>query len=469
MAALYRTGVNMRFNEFKVILREAKEVLYYSVGDSHSQGVSAEGKRPGWKALGKNGSPSTAAMHMKAIQSIPKGSVVAISLGANDLAMFPNESTNSIANRVSGIVNAATDRGLEVVFLLPTLPAANKPKDPRREQLRKSLSNVINVPIIDLGIAANSDPMGLHLDPSGYAKIATQVTQTAKSSAKTATEEKPKKGQGAQSKSTVTTLAVPTGRVGPEVADIQKVLIALGYELPKHGVDGVRGPETVSAVKQFQRAAGVTVDGDPGPETVAALNKLISSKGVTFTKSTSTDVKGTMPGVTDIEDSDIEKLGGIEKGAMADKAKASAETYLGRPMSDDEWDWLVRATGAESSYNVKSYAMVMGSILNRARSYRKNGVIAALKARNQFQAVTGTAADGHRPSPNFVRGPNSKQLKAICTAAIQYLPRVSHDQRDFTATNPAAYGKGTNIGYLHAMRNRGGQEIAGSHFNTELA
>jgi hypothetical protein len=137
-------------------------------------------------------------------------------------------------------------------------------------------------------------------------------------------------------------------------------------------------------------------------------------------------------------------------------------------MNDDEWDYLIRATTAESAYNVKSYAMVMASILNRARDYGKNGVIAALKARNQFQAVTGTAADGHKPSPNFIRGPNAKQLHAICAGAIQYLPLVSRNQRNFSATNPAAYGPGTNIGWLRKLQKDGGQEIAGSHFNTTL-
>jgi len=263
-------------------------------------------------------------------------------------------------------------------------------------------------------------------------------------------------------------ISVPQGRVGTAVADIQKALLALGYKLPKHGVDGVRGPETSSAVKQFQKDNGLTVDGDPGTETVAALNKLIVSKGITFEKSTPADVKGKMRGVTDVEDDDVEKLGGIPKDQLTDKARKSADDYLGRSISDDEWDYLVRATTAESSYNVKSYAMVMASILNRARDYGKNGVIAALKARNQFQAVTGTAADGHKPSPNFVRGPNAKQLHAICVGAIQYLPSVSRNQRNFSATNPAAYGAGTNIGWLRKLQKGGGQEIAGSHFNTSL-
>lgn len=264
-------------------------------------------------------------------------------------------------------------------------------------------------------------------------------------------------------------LTVPYGRVGIAVADIQRVLLALGYKLPKHGVDGVRGPETSAAVRQFQDDNGLTVDGDPGPETVGALNKLIASKGIKFEKSTQADVKGKLRGVTDVDDSDIEQYGSITKDQLTDQARKSAEDYIGRPLSDSEWDWLVRATSAESAYSAKSYAMVMASILNRARDYGKNGVIGALKAFNQFQAVTGTKANGHKPSGNFVRGPNARQLHGICAGAIQYLPKVSHNQRDFSASNPDAYGPGTDISWLRKLQKQGGQEIAGSHFNTTLS
>lgn len=65
----------------------------------------------------------------------------------------------------------------------------------------------------------------------------------------------------------------------------------MGYKLPQHGADGIRGPETSAAVEKFQQDNNLTVDGDPGPETVGALNKLIASKGIKIEKSTSADVK----------------------------------------------------------------------------------------------------------------------------------------------------------------------------------
>ena len=101
---------------------------------------------------------------------------------------------------------------------------------------------------------------------------------------------------------------VPKGRRGVEVADVQKALIALGYPLPKHGVDGIRGPETVDAVKKFQGDNGLTVDGDPGPATVAKLNDVLKSKpdvASKLTKSTAADVKAA-PSASSVDTSAIQ-------------------------------------------------------------------------------------------------------------------------------------------------------------------
>ncbi|AFY80098.1 peptidoglycan-binding domain-containing protein [Oscillatoria acuminata] len=42
------------------------------------------------------------------------------------------------------------------------------------------------------------------------------------------------------------------GSQGEEVKEIQQILLNMGYDLGKPGVDGTFGPETEAAVKNFQ-------------------------------------------------------------------------------------------------------------------------------------------------------------------------------------------------------------------------
>jgi peptidoglycan hydrolase-like protein with peptidoglycan-binding domain len=439
-AGISTTEVLRRVNAFVASGKAKGATVILSSGASNSSPIELEGgiKKPG------NGGLGPVAQQLKALREA--GATVAlVGTGSEKSKMFPGTSftggkkytvdLNGVNQQLESMANATG-----ATFLGPL------------EQYD---------PAMHSGKGDGIHPFG------GYSKLkqAGMAVKPAKVNApQSAQQVEPKKEAQQQG-----ALTVPYGRVGIAVADIQRVLLALGYKLPKHGVDGVRGPETSAAVRQFQQDNGLTVDGDPGPETVGAMNKLIASKGITYEKSTQADVKGKLRGVTDVDDSDIEQYGSIPKDQLTDKARKSAEDYLGRPMSDSEWDWLVRATSAESAYSAKSYAMVMGSILNRARDYGKNGVIGALKAFNQFQAVTGTRANGHKPSANFTRGPNARQLHGICAGAIQYLPQVSHNQRNFSASNPDAYGPGTDISWLRKLQKQGGQEIAGSHFNTTLS
>lgn len=57
------------------------------------------------------------------------------------------------------------------------------------------------------------------------------------------------------------------------VAEIQRALIARGYDLGSAGADGDAGPRTIAAVTAFQKAAGLVADGIAGPLTRAALQK----------------------------------------------------------------------------------------------------------------------------------------------------------------------------------------------------
>lgn len=59
-----------------------------------------------------------------------------------------------------------------------------------------------------------------------------------------------------------------------KTVDIQRALIAHGYDLGPAGADGVRGRRTLAAIMEFQRDRGLDIQypGTVGPKTIAALN-----------------------------------------------------------------------------------------------------------------------------------------------------------------------------------------------------
>ena len=78
------------------------------------------------------------------------------------------------------------------------------------------------------------------------------------------------------------------GDSGTYVTMMQEMLIQRGYEMPKYGADGKFGNETLTALKEFQRAEGLAPDGVCGDETWKALEGTEPVKRYTVT----------VPGVT---------------------------------------------------------------------------------------------------------------------------------------------------------------------------
>lgn len=59
---------------------------------------------------------------------------------------------------------------------------------------------------------------------------------------------------------------------GEDVADLQNRLGALGFDAGR--VDGIFGPETLTALKDFQRNVGLPIDGICGPTTIEELRRV---------------------------------------------------------------------------------------------------------------------------------------------------------------------------------------------------
>jgi hypothetical protein len=157
--------------------------------------------------------------------------------------------------------------------------------------------------------------------------------------------------------------------------------------------------------------------------------------------------------------------------ASNEDARKAAETYLGRSMSDTEWNDLVSLTFAESTSNQTERAWVMGTILNRARigytpagirnqKYRFQTITDIINQPYQFQPVTGTRFS---PGPNntYLNGPTPSAAISIYGAAKNILKDVPKAITLFTSNNPAAYGAGTNINFLYNLRSKPTSKIIG--------
>ena len=70
---------------------------------------------------------------------------------------------------------------------------------------------------------------------------------------------------------------------GDDIAALQSRLTEMGFNCGR--VDGIYGPRTEMAVKEFQKSVGATIDGKCGPATIIALIRLskIVSGGVPST------------------------------------------------------------------------------------------------------------------------------------------------------------------------------------------
>ena len=172
-----------------------------------------------------------------------------------------------------------------------------------------------------------------------------------------------------------------------------------------------------------------------------------------------TGVKGTAKPI------DLSASPGNESG------RAAAEEYLGRPMSDTEWEYLVRTTAGETGQlagnkasTPEERANVAAVILNRVKSSSyPNTVESVVKQSSQFAPVTGWKGNGNRATDNFL-APSQAQIDAVTTNIAQELGNVNSYHLNFTATNLGAYrDEGTNSGFIQDVASDSKSQIIGQH------
>jgi hypothetical protein len=155
-------------------------------------------------------------------------------------------------------------------------------------------------------------------------------------------------------------------------------------------------------------------------------------------------------------------------GAKSKEAKAAVEKYLGRPVSDREFELVVRATVGESGGGDNEDAAIASVILNRAKTNfgGRGGIEGQLYAKNQFQAVTGTSTTG--ASRGFT-DPTPQQVARATNNILNGLTKYqSQGWTNFTAFNPAAYGPGTDASYRTKALNTPGNAVLGKPPNSTI-
>lgn len=152
-------------------------------------------------------------------------------------------------------------------------------------------------------------------------------------------------------------------------------------------------------------------------------------------------------------------------GAKYIEAKGAADVFLGRAMTPQEWDLLVRATVGESGGGGGGAedANIMAVILNRARANyggHGTGISDQLYASRQFQAVTGTA-NNPRGNQGFTN-PTEQQIARATNSILSQLSNANRTWLNFTAYDVRAYGPGTNIEFRNRALRTPGHRVVGN-------
>jgi len=160
--------------------------------------------------------------------------------------------------------------------------------------------------------------------------------------------------------------------------------------------------------------------------------------------------------------------GSSNKSSPQDRAQI--EAYLGKAISDKEYEALLKAVGAEAASNPMERAAVASVILNRAKKAGGN-IIGVLEAPYQFQAITGP--DG---KSGTVDNPWSKNAKNIIPGIekdiASNIALVPKGLDSFTSANAGAYadvgGQAKFQQKMQAMAQHGGKQIGQTMFASNM-
>lgn len=222
----------------------------------------------------------------------------------------------------------------------------------------------------------------------------------------------------------------------PPMAPAPSICRWTGYKIPD-----IETPKTDTTSGRTNFQSDALINKDIGFKTDDEIDYELETRGEGIPKNY-INVKG--KSIPNTENTPQTKFEGNNS-----EAREAAETYLGRKMTDVEWNALISLTNAESTNNQTERAWVMATILNRTRLKinKATTIIETIKFPNAYQPVTGTS---NKPGPTqaYLDGPNAAAAIAIYGAAVNILKDVPKTYINFTSADLGTYGPGTNPGYL---------------------
>jgi hypothetical protein len=377
------------------IIKEDKSNNIAVIGDSIAVGIKNAGGVSSGTAVGGSNTSKVLGFVKDFVQSgKAKGATVILSSGAANTSKVITEDGKVVQQEnfspVATQIKLLKDAGATVV-LVGTASKKTPPQKPT--QFTNGKSWVIDYSGVNEQLASIASANGAKfLGPleeydntisqhdgihpyNGYSKLF-QAGASVKSSDKQQSDAP----TGTTTSKNGFELGIPSGRTGTEVADIQKVLVALGFDIGPNGVDGIRGPDTSAAVKQLQSKLGVTVDGDPGPETVGALNKLLSKKpDITskLTHATASDVKASPARNT--------PMAALAQDAVTTGKVGKVLDLIAKPESGGSYDVMQGG---------KHVPQILDMTLSDLYSYQKKGGAGGeTAAAGRYQYMPGTLLD----------------------------------------------------------------------------
>lgn len=416
----------MRFFEFKETPPETATKIY-AIGDSHAVAIAGTGK---FISLATNGRSAMNGANDDAIGKVSPGSTVVLSAGANDM-MNPNK--QQVVGRVSGMLNELLQKKCKVFYVL--FAETDNPKFAQdRNQLRKLVQSSIpsGVEVIDMGKLSVSSGDGIHAPMGWYGTAAAKVKAGAiPGQAATPSTGKPGEDKMAQAAASSSYIQVPSGPKmgsrGVEVVNLQRALIALGYNVGPTKDDGILGKFTSAAVAKFQADNKLPSSGTATPETVQALNKIVAEnpKASKLEKAKPEEFKGKIA-VSALGDKESRDLLAKEALAQGIKGKELAAFLAQCSHESGGFRYLSEIWGPSTAQRGYEGRRDLGNLQKGdGYLYRGRGFI-QLTGRSNYRAAGAALGMPLEKNPDLVEQPGIAAKTAVYFWKANVQPKVSN-------------------------------------------